>query len=94
MTFYQVGETLRLNAIITDSDGSLYDPSSVKVKINKPDGTEALPFSNMVKLSIGSYYYDYLIPNGLGTYRWGVVATGFGGRITIDKDLFNVDVAI
>lgn len=56
MIFYQIGETLRLNAVITDSDGNLYDPSSVKIKINKPDGTEALPLSNMMELSKGSYY--------------------------------------
>lgn len=94
MIFYQVGETLRLNAVITDSDGNLYDPSSVKIKINKPDGTEALPLSNMMELSKGSYYYDYLIPNNLGTYKWSVATTGFGGRITIVKNMFNVDAAI
>lgn len=94
MIFYQVGETLRLNAVITDSNGNLYDPSSVKIKINKPGGTEALPLSNMMELSKGSYYYDYLIPNNLGTYKWSVTTTGFSGRITIVKNMFNVDAAI
>lgn len=94
MAARQAGETVRLNAAITDVDGDPGDPSEVKIAINKPDGTEALPATDMVNLAVGSYYYDYLIPSDLGTYSWNVTATGAVGRITIVKDIFSVNSAI
>ena len=94
MIFYQVGETVRLNATITDSSGNLSDPSTVRIKVNKPDGTEAVPSSDMTRSDVGLYYYDYVIPNDLGKYRWNVTAIGSSDRITIVKNLFDVDVAI
>lgn len=94
MAARQVGETVRLNAAITDSDGDPGDPITVKIAINLPDGTEALPSTDMVNLVVGSYYYDYLIPSSEGTYSWNVTATGAIGRITIVKDIFSVNPAI
>lgn len=90
----QVGETVRLNAIITDIVDNPTDPTTLKIKINKPDGTEALPSSDMIKSVIGGYYYDYLIPSDLGTYSWNAIATGSAGRITIGKRVFSVNAAI
>lgn len=94
MAAHQVGETVRLNAAVTDVDGDPSDPSEVKIEIDKPDGTEALPVTDMVNSAVGSYYYDYLIPSDLGTYSWNVTATGVAGRITIVKDIFSVNSAI
>ena len=94
MAARQVGETIRLNAVITDVDGDPGDPVTVKIAINLPDGTEALPATDMVNSAVGSYYYDYLIPSSEGTYSWNITAVGAAGRITIVKDIFSVNPAI
>ena len=94
MAAHQVGETIRLNAAITDSDGNPGDPASVKIQANDPDGTEVVLLTDMTNPAIGAYYYDYLIPSGLGTYSWNVTAIGVGGRVTIVKDMFSVNPAI
>ena len=91
---YQIGETIRLGAVITDYAEEPVNPLSVKVRINFPDGTEAIASSDMVNLKVGEYRYDYLIPSDLGTYCWNVTATGAGGRVTIVRDMFSVNVAI
>ena len=91
---YQVGETPRLIATITDLGGVATDPSSVKININKPDGVAAVESASMAKDATGSYYYDYLLPiDVLGTYRYNVTATGSTGRKTIVKDSFLVEGA-
>lgn len=94
MTAYQVGETIRLKASITDSDGVLGDPATVKIQINRPDETEDIVALDMTNTDVGLYYYDYSIPNELGTYSWNVTAVGAGDRITIVKDRFSVNPAI
>lgn len=94
MSVYQVGETIRLNASITNDSETSVDPSTVKIKIKNPDGTEAVASSDMVNPAVGSYYYDYLISDNTGTYNWSVTATGSEGRITIVKDMFSVNSAI
>lgn len=91
---YQAGETIRLEAAITDSAGEPVGPTTVKIAINKPDGTEGVVSSGMTNPDTGSYYYDYLIPDDLGTYNWHVIATGSTGRITICKDMFSVNTEI
>lgn len=94
MAAHQVGETVRLNAAITDINGDSGDPSTVQIMINLPEGTEALPATNMINSAVGSYYYDYLIPSDLGTYTWNVTAVGATGRVTIVKDMFSVNSSI
>lgn len=94
MAAYQVGETIRLTAAITDSDNAAADPTTTKISINKPDGSIVVTFANMEKSEKGSYYYDYLIPSNTGTYNWKVTATGSGGRITITKNSFSTEISI
>lgn len=95
MSAYQVGETIRLTAAITDSDsGAAVDPAIVKISINKPDGTAGVEDADMTKSATGSYYYDYSIPSNMGTYSWKVVATGSVGRITIVRNSFSAEVSI
>lgn len=94
MATYQVGETIRLTATITDVDSVAADPATVKIAIDKPDGEEAVSATDMEKSETGSYYYDYLISTMTGNYSYSVTGTGSGGRITITKDTFFVNVAI
>lgn len=88
---YQAGETIRLNASITDVDLAAVDPSTVKISINGPDGVAIIESANMENPAVGSYRYDYLIPGSFGTFRYNVNAVGGAGRITIVKDTFEVD---
>lgn len=91
---YQVGETIRLKAAIIDSDDEAANPATTKITINKPDGSVGQAAINMETSGTGAFYYDYLIPNNEGAYSWKVTAIGSSGRVTIVKDLFNVDRSI
>ena len=91
---YQAGETIRLKAAITKvSDGTAVDPTTVKITINKPDGSVAQAVADMTNDAVGSYYYDYTIATDIGTYHYSINATT-GARVTIEKDVFVVDEAI
>lgn len=90
----QIGETVRLIATITDSDGNAADPTTVKISINKPNKVIDVITEVMIKSAVGSYYYDYLIPNGTGTYSWKVTATGSGDRVTIVRSSLRVEKSI
>jgi len=90
---YQVGETIRLNAAITNAAGEAVNPTTVLITINKPDGSVGQAATAMANPETGSYNYDYLIATDIGAYHYSVKATT-GTRITIEKDVFVVDEAI
>ena len=87
---YQAGETIRLTATVTNIAGSAADPATMKININKPNGKIAGEEINMIKKETGFYYYDYLIPEDTGAYRYNIVAVGVSGRVTIVRDKFSV----
>ena len=91
---FQVGETIRLNAVIIDESGDPVDPTTVNVSINLPGGIEAIVVTAMTNSAVGSYHYDYVVPNTLGVYNWQITAAGSTGRVTIAKSMFNIDSAI
>lgn len=90
---YQVGETIRLNAAITNVAGAAVNPTTVNITINKPDGSVAQASTAMENPETGSYYYDYTITTDVGAYHYSVKATS-GTRVTIEKDVFVVDESI
>ena len=90
----QIGETPRLVATITDVDNDSVDPPIVTISINKPNKVVDVVTVAMTNPAVGSYYYDYLIPDITGTYNWKVTATGSGGRVTIGKTSFTVEKSI
>ncbi|MCK4814689.1 hypothetical protein KA005_02875 [bacterium] len=90
---YQIGETVRLNATVTNISAEAADPSTIKISINGPDGVAVVEDADMENPEVGAHYYDYTIPAGMGTYRYNVEAVGGEGRITIVKDTFEVDGA-
>ena len=91
---YQVGETIRLTAAVTNIAGSAVDPVTMKIAINKPNGVVAGSAINMEKEETGVYCYDYLIPDNTGVYRYKTTAVGADDRITIVKDTFSVEIPI
>jgi uncharacterized protein YfaS (alpha-2-macroglobulin family) len=95
---YQLGETVRFTATITDSDGAAADPSTTLITIEKPDGTTAVDGTAMTKSETGSYYYDYTLTSDatgqVGAYHYKVECTGSGGRITIKRSSFYAEVSV
>lgn len=90
---YQAGETIRLNATITNAAGEAVDPTTVQITINKPDGSVGQAATDMETPETGSYHYDYTIAADVGAYHYSVTATT-SPRVTIAKDLFVVEESI
>lgn len=94
VTTYQLGETPRLEAAITETaTGDAADPTTTTIKIIDSEGTTKADGVAMTKNDVGDYYYDYDIPSDgvLGPWKYNVVATGSGGRVTIKRSWFNVE---
>jgi len=90
---YQVGETVRLSAAVTDADDAAADPSTMKITIRLPSGTAAVTAQAMTNPAAGSYYYDYTTTI-IGRHRYNVTGVGSSGRVTIVRDSFFVVAAI
>ena len=91
---YQIGESVKISATITDTDGASATPTSVVISIKKPDGTVAITDAVMSTDVAGSYYYDYTIADDTRVYRVAIKATGAGGRVTIELSRFVVEEPI
>jgi len=91
---YQIGETARLYAYITDVDLAPADPVTVKISITDPDGAAVITADNMETSATGTYYYDYLVPSSLGKFLYNITAVGGDDRITIVKDAFIAEAAL
>lgn len=98
MTTYQLGETIRITATITDTDGNAADPTTTLIYIKKPEGTLIIDGIAMTNPVVGVYYYDYLIPGetvGIsGIYSYKIEATGSAGRVTIVNSSFKAEASI
>lgn len=98
MTTYQLGETVRITATISDNDGNAADPLTTKVSIESPAGSLVVDATTMTKAATGSYYYDYTIPAAtsgiIGKYKYKVTATGTGSRVTIVNSWFKAEASI
>lgn len=90
MKIYQEGEHARLGAIVTNASGSYVDPVTIKITIEKLDGTSVATDIDMTQSATGVYYYDHVI-GAPGVYRYNVVAVGTGGRTTIVKSRITVN---
>jgi uncharacterized protein YfaS (alpha-2-macroglobulin family) len=98
MTTYQLGETVRVDATITDEDGTATDPATVTVSIRGPDGVMLITDTSMTQDGVGLYHYDYTLiseTSGLvGKYTYKVECTGSGGQVTIKNSTFKVEASI
>ena len=90
---YQIGESVKISATITDTDGDAAIPTNVVISIQKPDGSAAITDAAMTTDVAGSYYYDFVIDSAR-VYRVYVKATGSGGRVTIEPDRFVAEEAL
>lgn len=81
MTFFELGDSVRVTAIFTDSAGTLADPTTVKFDyLNAAIGT-ATTYTYptvIVKASTGTYYVSIDTAESAGLYDWRFYATGTG----------------
>ena len=80
MNEYHVGDLVHCKAVFTNLSGALIDPSTVILKVRKPDDTTASYIygsSAMVHESQGIYSMD-LAANLAGTWYYEFSATGVG----------------
>ena len=85
MSYYDVGDAVRLTAQFVNADGDPADPTEVTLTLQHPSGTQVITGPNSD--GVGSYYYD-LILNEAGTwmYRWagtGAVTTAEEGQLEV-----------
>lgn len=74
MSSYLEGNIVKLTASFTDEDGDAADPTTVVLKIRKPDGTleeDITPTND----AVGSYSYTYT-PATVGKYYYRFEGTG------------------
>lgn len=79
MNSYRLGTDVKVTGIFENLSGAVYDPSTVTVKVQKPDGTETsyvyLTAAEVIKVSTGVYYI-WLAPTLTGKYVVRFKGTG------------------
>lgn len=71
-----IGDAVRLSVVFkTLSTMVALDPSTVVLKVEKPDGTEVqyqyLTDGSLIKDSVGNYHLDYVVTQGgMHYYKW------------------------
>lgn len=94
VTFYDVGDTVRLTSDFALTNGSAADPSEVTLRVRTPGGETTLyeitsPYSELVRDAVGSYHCDLAITEaGTWAYRWqgtGTVATVEEGQLYVRR---------
>jgi len=70
MNKYELGTTVSLETVFRDLDGVLFDPTTVALKVVRPDGvTDVISVIN--NPSVGNYNGDYTTSvEGEHTYTW------------------------
>lgn len=86
---YDVDDVAELDVTFKNKAGVPTDPTTVELRIKKPDGTvqieTALP--PIVKDSTGVYHFNFTVAMpGYHTYRW----KGTGAVATAEEGIFNV----
>lgn len=98
MTTYQLGETIKFTATITDTAGDAADPTTTTISIRSPDRAMAVTDQAMTKAATGLYTYKYTIPaepDGIeGTYTVKVETTGSESDVTIEPAEFKAEASI
>lgn len=89
MNIHDLQDAVRLEVTFTDFNGNPADPSSVTVRIRKPNGTtltQTFPGA-VIKDGIGQYHLDVIVDlPGYWVYRW----EGSGALQESAQDVFLV----
>lgn len=74
---YDLGDTVRVSAVITDATGATTDPTTIACKVKNPAGNVSTP--TVTKDSVGNYHADVAIGTaaaGEGEWFYRFEATG------------------
>ena len=93
---YDIGDKVRIKASFKNLAKELDDPTTVTIKIKKPDGTE-IPYvydvDAVYRTETGKYYYDLTFDaSGRWYWRWvgtGDVHTADEGSIVVRETAYN-----
>jgi len=83
---YDPGDTISMNALFFNKQGVKTDPTSVVVKIRKPDGTQ-VQFTP-THTTTGAYNYDYVSSLSDPVGRWEYRFEGTGTVTTAEEGAF------
>ncbi len=76
-------DTIRIQAVLRDFDGNLFDPDTNTVVVYDPMGTN-MGTKSVTRVGAGTYYADYSIPSGgtagVWTCDWKALAGSFPTR--------------
>lgn len=94
------GDTVQLQVKFKTFDGTVIEPTNVKLKIYLPtslgtfDLINTIPLSNDEKVSVGEYKYDYTTPSDLDTSQVSYLVYEFSGlvqdSITLARGKINI----
>jgi len=78
---FQLGETVPIWCHVQDWDDVYIDPTSIKVEVWLPSGTQDISSTDMTKSATGKYVYYYYseITDTVGFYRVKVTVTDGSG---------------
>lgn len=83
---YKAGTSARVDTIIRDIDDNLLDPTSTKIIIaHSVGGAKVVDNKDMIKKSIGKYYYIYQSIDGEVIGYYDIIITAESGGYTIKK---------
>lgn len=90
MNTYDIGDQVRLTSNLTNLSGTLTDPTTVTLRVRKPDGVATdytYAGGAVTKSSTGVYYRDVDIDQaGEWNYRW----SGTGTLVVAEEGQFYV----
>ena len=89
---YDVGDMIRCSVVFKDLNGTVIDPTTVVLKIKKPNNSlvtyNYLADAELIKDSVGNYHYDFLITlDGMHTFGW----FGSGNMSAVETSTFFVN---
>ena len=92
-----VGATLRIPLLVyddTDADRPLVDPTSLTVKVTRPDGTSTTYVygtdAAIVRTATGTYYLAYVPTIGSANLYVVLVTVVLDGNTGVDRSTFQV----
>jgi len=87
MISFDVGDTVRLRARFTDESGNPVDPSSVSLRVRRPNGETITPA--VTRESAGNYRADVVVDMpGVWHYRWEASGGAEEGAFFVRQSAF------
>lgn len=84
------GTTVRILDSITDVDDVALVPTTLKISITGPDGTDVVNSADMQSTTtVGTYAYNYTCV-GAGDHVYRITATDANGNVSVTRGILEV----